>query len=292
MSTSNNPLDSTIAFPLWDNEPIDGAFTLTTPNGLDTAVVSSVSRPWLFGYEPTLPSAHRRAILITGGGGYVELMVGREGIKVAKWLTSLGFYAFVLVHRFPHAQTGAQAPVDDARRALQILRERGFAEQGVALCGLSSGGHLAASLLAGYPASWTPPRTVSTAADSTVMVHIPFAIIGYAPISTNAVGRQIIPNKPPLPPAEKQALYDAVQPDVQLLVPAPPTFIVYAGNDPVVPVVNAYRLAEGVGKAGGLVELHVFGDAPHGFGVDTVGQPVERWTDLAEAWMRQGGFLG
>uniref|UniRef100_A0A8H7MZU2 Uncharacterized protein n=1 Tax=Bionectria ochroleuca TaxID=29856 RepID=A0A8H7MZU2_BIOOC len=79
-----------------------------------------------------------------------------------------------------------------------------------------------------------------------------FAIIGYGPISTNAVGRQIVADKAPLPPPEKQAFYDAVQPDVQLESPAPPSFIVYSNNDPVVPVVNAYRLAEGITKSGGL----------------------------------------
>ncbi|KAH9882705.1 hypothetical protein J1614_000070 [Plenodomus biglobosus] len=284
-------LNSTVSFPLWDDEPIDGAFTLKASDGLDKAVVSSVTRPWLFGFEPTSQNAHRRAVLVTGGGGYVELMAGREGIQIAKWLNSLGFYAFVLIHRFPNAETGAQAPIDDARRALRLIQERGFAEHGVALCGLSSGGHLAASLLASYPSSWTE-RTPPTSPTNTALPQIPFSIIGYAPISTNAVGRQIIPNKPALPPAQKQALYDAVQPDVQLVQPAPPMFIVYSGNDPVVPVVNAYRLAEGVSKAGGQVELHIFGDAPHGFGIDTVGQPVEKWTEMAEAWMRQGGFLG
>ncbi|KAI8943350.1 hypothetical protein NX059_001367 [Plenodomus lindquistii] len=289
--SSSTHLGSTISFPLWDDEFIDGAFTLKTPSGLDKAVASSVTRPWLFGYEPSSPNAHRRAVLITAGGGYVELMVGREGIQVAKWLNNLGFYAFVLIHRFPNAETGAQAPIDDARRALRLIEEKGFAKHGVALCGLSSGGHLAASLLAAYPSSWTE-RVPATSSLNVALPKIPFAVIGYAPISTNAVGRQIIPDKPPLPPAEKQALYDTVQPDVQLVAPAPPTFIVYAGNDPVVPVVNAYRLAEGVGKAGGQVELHVFGDAPHGFGIDTVGKPVEKWTEMAEAWMRQGGFLG
>ncbi|KAF2845350.1 alpha/beta-hydrolase [Plenodomus tracheiphilus IPT5] len=279
-----------VSFPLWDDEPIDGAFTMNSTDGLDNAVVSGVTRPWLFGYKPTSENAHRRPILVIGGGGYVELMVGREGIQVAKWLNSLGFYAFVLIHRFPNSETGAQAPIDDARRALRIIDEKGFAGKGVALCGLSSGGHLAASLLASYPSSWT--ERIQPTSSSPDLPKISFALIGYAPISTNAVGRQIIANKPALPPAEKQALYNAVQPDVQLISPAPPTFIVYAGNDPVVPVVNAYRLAEGLGKAGGQVELHVFGDAPHGFGVDTKGQPVEKWTEMAQAWIEQGGFLG
>ncbi|KAK7190688.1 hypothetical protein DPSP01_006703 [Paraphaeosphaeria sporulosa] len=273
------------AFPLWDTEPITSAFTLTYPN--NHAVVTQVSRPWLFHFAPPPSASNGRAILVLAGGGYTQLMVGREGIAVAEWLSSLGFAAFVLVHRFPNAQSGPQAPLDDARRALTLIHEKGIAPNGIGICGLSSGGHLAAALLAAYPASWTTPAI----ATSGIVPSLTFAIIGYAPISTNAKGRTIVSNKAPLDPPEKQALYDALQPDVQLLDHAPPTFIVYAGNDEVVPVVNAYRLAEALGTKGTGVELHVFADAPHGFGVDTVGKPVEAWPGLCEGWMRQVGVL-
>ncbi|CAO2648692.1 Nn.00g079590.m01.CDS01 [Neocucurbitaria sp. VM-36] len=285
--TSAEHLQSDFAWPLYDKEPHDGAFSLDTSNGgIDKAVVTSVRRPWLYGYKPrSTNTKNNRAVLICGGGGYVELMVGREGVQVARWLTKLGFHAFVLVHRFPNAESSAQAPLDDARRALRIIEEQGFAGNGVGVCGLSSGGHLAASLLAAYPGTWNEisPGEIP---------KIDFAIIGYAPISTNAAGRTIIKDKAPLPPKEKQELYDILQPDVQLQSPAPTTFIVYAGNDAVVPVVNAYRLAEGITKAGGQVELHVFADAPHGFGVDTVGLPVSGWTEMCERWLRQGEYLG
>lgn len=277
--TSAAVLAADLAWPLWDEEPVQGAFDFEGP--LDNAVVGKVERPWLFGYSPATPNG--RAILVLGGGGYVELMVGREGIAVARWLAALGFHAFVLVHRFPTAKTSPQAPLDDARRALRMIDESGLAPGGLGVCGLSSGGHLGAALLAEYPAAWT-------AADSS-LPKIQFAVIGYGPISTNAKGRTIVPDKAPLAPPEKQALYDAVQPDVQLVHPAPPTFIVYAGNDPIVPVVNAYRLSEGIGKAGGVVELHIFADAPHGFGLDTKDQPVSQWPSLCEAWLKQNGLL-
>ncbi|KAH7127353.1 Alpha/Beta hydrolase protein [Dactylonectria macrodidyma] len=264
-------------WPLWEGDSLDGA-----PGGsLDNAVVSAVTRPFLFGYRPAKPNG--RGILVLGGGGYIELMVGREGIAVAKWLNSLGFYAFVLVHRFPNAQSSPQAPLDDARRALKIMSESGLAPNGVAVCGLSSGGHLGSALLADYPQAWTSPDPDSPRPE--------FAIIGYGPISTNAVGRTIIENKPPLPPAEKQALYDVVQPDVQLHNPAPPTFIVYSNNDHIVPVTNAYRLAEGITKAGGPVELHIFSDAPHGFALDTKDQPVSNWPLLCETWLKQNKWI-
>jgi acetyl esterase/lipase len=285
MMTSSNPLNADYAWPLYGDEPIEGAFELDTASGIDGAVAKSVTRPWLFGFKPTVSASVRRAILVLGGGGYVELMVGREGVQVARWLAGLGFHAFVLIHRFPNKNTGSQAPVDDARRALNLIQEKGFAQGNLAVCGLSSGGHLAGSLLSEYPACWSNPDANSD------LPKLDFAIIGYAPISTNAKGRQIIAHKPALEPPEKQALYDTVQPDAHLKRRVPPTFIVYAGNDPIVPVTNAYRLAEGITKAGAAVELHVFSDAPHGFALDTPGLPVSQWPVMCESWLKQAGFL-
>ncbi|RBR12223.1 uncharacterized protein FIESC28_08709 [Fusarium coffeatum] len=264
-------------WPLLDDPlPLSDAITL------NDGVVSKVNTPYLIGYRPE--KSNSRGILIIGGGGYVEYMLMKEGITVAKWLNTLGFYAFVLVHRFPNSETGPQAPLDDGRRALKIMEQSGLAQQGISICGLSSGGHLGAALLAEYPDVWTSPDPE--------MPQIEFAILGYGPISTNAVGRQIIENKPPLPPKEKQEFYNVVQPDVQLRSPAPPAFIVYSNNDPVVPVVNAYRLAEGFTKCGASVELHVFADAPHGFALSSDKDlPVSKWPSMCEAWLRQHKWI-
>jgi acetyl esterase/lipase len=211
---------------------------------------------------------------VLAGGGYTKLVVGKEGVEVAEWLASLGFHAFVLVHRFPCQRFGSQAPVDDAAEALRQIRARadefGFDARRVGVCGLSSGGHLAACLI-----------TSRVSADA----RPDFMIVGYAPISTNASGRTIIPNKPPLSPPEKQALYEAMQPDIQLADNPPPTFIVYAANDEVVPVENAYRLHKAIHAKGGASELHVFADAPHGFALRERENPVREWPRLCEAWL-------
>ncbi|MBJ6120526.1 alpha/beta hydrolase [Sphingomonas mollis] len=254
------------ALPLWDEQPVEGAFTIT-----DAGVVGGVARPWLFGFAPANPTG--AAMLVLGGGGYTQLMVEREGVAVARWLNGLGIHAYVLVHRFPTADTGPMAPRADAIRAMAMIRAHGHGQVGVV--GLSSGGHLAACLLAAGAEVARPD----------------VAVIGYAPISTNAAGRTVIADKPPLPPVEKQALYDRLQPDAQLADAPPPVFIVYAGNDPVVPVANAYRLKDALVAKGGAPELHVFADAPHGFALDTKTGPVRLWPELCAAWLRQVDFV-
>jgi dipeptidyl aminopeptidase/acylaminoacyl peptidase len=112
-----------------------------------------------------------------------------------------------------------------------------------------------------------------------------FLIVGYAPISTNASGRTVVADKAPLPPPEKQALYEAMQPDVQLLESPPPAFIVYSANDTVVPVENAYRLHQALRARGGAADLHVFADAPHGFALREPTLPAGMWPTLCALWL-------
>ncbi|KPF79939.1 esterase [Brevundimonas sp. AAP58] len=277
---------SDTAWPLWRGSELHDSFSLeNVAASPDAAIVTAVTRPWLFEFRPVQPNG--RAMLVLGGGGYTALMVGREGVAVAGWLTALGYHAYVLVHRFPNAEHGTAAPLDDAMEAMRMIRASGKADRGLGVVGLSSGGHLAACLAAEYPTEWPSPVT-GRAQQST---RPDVLVVGYAPISTNAKGRTVVQDKAPLPPPEKQALYDRLQPDAQLIANPPPTFIVYAANDPVVPVENAHRLAGALRDAGGSAELHIFADAPHGFALDTHGSPVAVWPRLCEAWLRQVGFL-
>ena len=78
-----------------------------------------------------------------------------------------------------------------------------------------------------------------------------------------------------------------MQPDVQLVDHPPPAFIVYAANDAVVPVENAYRLHKALLAKGGAAELHVFADAPHGFALREKSLPIAAWPTLCAQWLNQ-----
>ena len=224
-------------------------------------------------------------------------MVGKEGFEVARWLATLGFYAFVLVHRFPSASwasgslCGAQAPVDDAIEAMRQIRARASKLRinpcSIGVLGVSSGGHLAACLVSFYPRHWSAPLSAFTQYDW----RPDFLIVGYGPISTNAVGRTIIANKPSLPPPEKQSLYDTLQPDAHLIDDPPPAFLVYAADDPIVPVENARRLHKALEAKAVPAELHIFAHAPHGFALRELELPVGMWPVLCENWLRRIGMI-
>lgn len=268
---------------LWPDAAAREDLVFEVPAPAQDAVISNVFRPRVFLFKAARPN--RRAALVFAGGGYTKLVIGKEGVEIARWLNTLGLHAFVVAHRFP-GRSGSQAPVDDAIEAMRQIRAR--AEEWdidagqIGVCGLSSGGHLASCLVARYPDVWrateSPHAHVSARPD--------FAIIGYAPISTNASGRTVIPDKPPLQPPEKQALYEVMQPDSQLLERPPPTFIVYSANDDVVPMENAYRLHQALIARGGSAELHVFADAPHGFALREKRGPVAKWPELCAEWLK------
>jgi acetyl esterase/lipase len=250
---------------------------------VEEAVIKSITQPVLLGFVPE--RANSGAVLVCPGGGYTQLVVGKEGVEIARWLTGFGFHAFVLAHRFPDATDGAQPPVDDAMEAMRLIRARGFNRVGA--LGLSSGGHLAASLVADYPSAWRASASIY----ANVASRPDFLIVGYAPISTNAVGRTIVAGKPPLPPPEKQALYDAMQPDAHLAADPPPAFIFYSASDTVVPVENAHRLSAAYAARGGQAELHLFPDTPHGFALRMPTSPAGKWPELCAAWLKQIGML-
>jgi acetyl esterase/lipase len=278
-------LDADFAWPLWEQTATSEPFTLADPHaGIEDCVISTVARPVCFGFAPA--RANGGAVLVCAGGGYTKLVIGKEGVEIARWLTGLGFHAFVLAHRFANAEFGAQAPVDDAMEAMRLIRARGVAMGigHVGALGLSSGGHLAASLAAAYPDGWRAPASTHAGFASCP----DFLIVGYAPVSTNAVGRTVVDGKAPLIPPEKQALYDAVQPDVQLAADPPPAFLFYSANDAVVPLENGRRLQAAFGAR---AELHVFADAPHGFALRTPDILAGRWPVLCEAWLRRIGEL-
>jgi acetyl esterase/lipase len=286
---TRTPFGETFRFDVWGDERREGlGFVLADPAAprLDLEI-AAVERAQVLAFAPEVP--HGGAMLVLAGGGYTQLMLGKEGVEVALWLNGLGYHAFVLVHRFPDAAGGPQAPVDDAIEAMRLIRARapglGIDIGRVGVLGLSSGGHLAACLAAAYPDAWTAPASAVPAQSA----RPDALIVAYGPISTNAAGRAVIADKPPLSPPEKQALYQTLQPDAALVADPPPAFIVYAASDPVVPVENGLRLQRAYLDRGGHAELHVFAEAPHGFALRSPELPVGAWPALCARWLEAIG---
>ena len=72
---------------------------------------------------------------------------------------------------------------------------------------------------------------------------------------------------------------------------SPPMFLLHAEDDDSVPVGNSLVLREALRVKGVPVEMHLFPDGGHGFGLRLArGKSVENWPALLIGWARYRGL--
>src|SRR5262249_23052058 len=152
---------------------------------------------------------------------------------------------------------------EDAQRTLSLVRSHAaewhIDPHRVGVIGFSAGGHLVAATSARYDHRVYAPVD---AADRR-SCRPDFAIAVY-PGHTHSYDRS------------------APTPALQFTQNPPPTFIVQARNDPVDGVRNAITYRDQLQKAGAKVELHLYDEGGHAFGLRPTKFPITAWPRLAE----------
>ncbi|MCB0637985.1 MAG: alpha/beta hydrolase, partial [Lewinella sp.] len=115
--------------------------------------ITRVAEPGMYAFFTSQEEQKGSAVLICPPGGYGKLAYQIAGFQFAKWLNTLGIHAFVLIHRLPTEPdliTREQGPLQDAQRALKIIRSRAaewaIDPDRIGVMGASAGGHLASTL--------------------------------------------------------------------------------------------------------------------------------------------------
>lgn len=104
-----------------EHEPVPGV-TYETPEkqfyseNWQTQVVTNVSEPVLMAYEPEDSKKNGTSVIIAPGGGLYGLSINSEGIDVAKWLNDKGITAFVLKYRLVPTGEDGTAEIGDLMR--------------------------------------------------------------------------------------------------------------------------------------------------------------------------------
>ena len=244
-------------------------------------------------YRPKRPNG--AAMLLLPGGGYRYAVLDKEGSEIALPFSKAGITCFVLRYRLPADKwaAGPDAPLQDAQRALRIIRARaaefGIDGKRIGVLGASAGGHLAASLATGFAREVYAPVDASDA----VSARPDFTVLMYPVISMQAPhghagsrGELLGPG----PSAEQLRVYS---PDLQVRTDTPPAFLVHAYDDISVPVENSLLYADALRAAKVPVESHLFEEGGHGFGIRlAAGKPAAEWPRLFLAWARRRGYLG
>ena len=262
------------------------------PNGpMRDRFVEHVTNPTLTLYEPRT-AFNGITLLIVPGGGYVRVVIDKEGAETADWFTERGFAAAVLRYRLPADgwAAGADAPVHDAMRAVRLLRQRRGPEGSsrLGIVGFSAGGHLCARLATEFALEYSP----RDAADD-LPARPDFAVLMYPVIATTGAHAHAGSARQLLAAGVNPAELAIYSPNLKVSPLTPPTMLVHAGDDSSVPVENSLLMYEALRRAGVRSELHVFDHGGHGFGLRSIaGKDVAAWPTLVENWAKNVAATG
>ncbi len=247
-------------------------------------MVRNVSTATLTPYLPDPAKANGTAVIIAPGGGFRWLSINNEGWKIAKALNERGVAAFVLKYRlFPTPPTLEGLKESMNRTFAAVTPKDGEA--------------------AGKPAAEAPrpPRpdltnqqTDAEAAYALIVKNakewgIDPARIGMMGFSAGAgLTMHCTLHSEKMKLAFIAPIYGGMG-AVEVPKNAPPLFTAIAAND------FLFKGEFGVVKswfdAGKPVELHLYQDGGHGFGMGYPGHPTYYWFEPFTHWLEHNGFL-
>lgn len=230
-------------------------------------LVKNVSKPTLELFLSAVAKPHAPTVIVCPGGGYYVEAIEHEGREIAERLNREGFHAAVLKYRLPNRDADKplhKAPLQDAQRAIQLLRARAeeykIDRARIGIMGFSAGGHLAAAASTAKQATYTLDDEIEAWSFKPA-----FTVLVY-PAYLDIEGRPELPS------------------DITVDKETPPAFVVQTMDDrKLVPSSFAYALA--LQRAEVPVELHLFPTGGHGYGLRTKEPGIAGWMDLLIAWL-------
>jgi acetyl esterase/lipase len=277
--------------PIPDSRPAADRETADSSGNPVRVSLSKVSRPTLTVYLPPAGKANGTAVVVCPGGGYVHLAWTHEGTEIAQLLNGMGITVFLLKYRLPSDETMVDksiGPLQDAQRAIQLVRQQaghwGIDPNRVGILGFSAGGHLASTAGTHFSRSYIENKNnISLRPDFMVLLYPVISLadsIGHRGSRDNLLGQH--------PDAAAIREYSN---ELQVTAQTPPAFIVHAGDDRTVEVVNSLYFYEALQRSGVSAELHVYPKGGHGFGWHNP-TTKDQWPDRLRNWLEAGGWLG
>lgn len=239
------------------------------------------------GFHPAQRDGPGTAVIVAPGGAFHFLMMNHEGYDVARWLAKLGVTAFVLKYRVQHtpeADADMPAFLEELGKKLPIVTQTEIdppmtyapAEE-ARLWGEEDGRQAIRFLRHKATELGIDPHRIG--------------IMGFSAgggIAINAILEHDSLSRPDFAAG--------IYPGYRIVMPvpqdAPPLFIVIADDDTAVAPISSARLYEEWHKAGKAVELHIFANGGHGFGLLKQNLLSDMWSDLFRNWLASQGFIG
>ena len=279
--------------PIWpgtvpDARPVAGPEVVTT-TGKDSLVagrpwvyVGNVSRPTMTVYSP-MGKNTGAAVVVFPGGGYEILAIDLEGTEVCDWLTSKGITCVLLKYRVPgeglYPKSGpypdSPTALEDAQRTVGLVRfhaaEWHIDPHKIGVLGFSAGGHLVAAMSTHFAHRLYP--AVDAADKESCRPDFAVALYpGHLSLADNSF---------------------ALNPDIRMHITrqTPPTFLLQNEDDHVDRVEDSLSYYAALKKAGVPVEMHLYAQGGHAFGLRRTKLPVTAWPQLVETWLATLGMI-
>jgi len=252
-------------------------------------------KPSITAYFPTKESATGAAVLICPGGGYVALAVDHEGDSVARYYNKLGIAAFVLRYRlgtWDHKKYQHPVPMMDATRAMRYIRshakEWNIHPEKIGIMGFSAGGHLASTVGTHFDGGNSKSKDVVEKAGS----RPNFMVLVYPVLSMRSKYAFRFSRGVLLGENASQNLIDSLSNEIQVTSLTPPTFMMHANDDGVLPE-NSVLFYMALREQNVPAELHIYERGGHGFGLgDPKKDPIiSSWPLRLTDWLRNQGLL-
>ncbi len=248
-------------------------------------------KPSLTIYLPSKENATGAAVVICPGGGYGHLSMDREGHQIAQRLNSIGVAGFILKYRHQGVGYGHPAPLQDAQRAIRIVRSRskewGIDPSRIGIMGFSAGGHLASS--AGTHSQnnyYEPSDAIDESSCRPDFMILLYPVITLADSYTHRGSRENLLGDNP-----EAKLVENLSNETQVTLKTPPTFLVHSDQDKSVPAENSIYFYLALRKAGVSAEMHIYQHGSHGTAIEEKFGVISSWPDRCDDWMRGRGLL-
>ena len=243
---------------VWPNGAPDSNGLTTPEEVFDGKRVRNVSEAEIYVYLPKIGINTGAAVVICPGGGYAIEAMDHEGYDMAEWLASQGVAGIVLKYRLPNGHD--QIPLEDAQRALRIVRQKaaewGINPAKIGIAGSSAGGHLASTAGTrfdlGKPDSSDPLENFSCRPDFMLLLYPVITFneeFGHMGSRTNLIGA-----------GNKWELVEKYSNELHVTAQTPPTFLVLADDDGGVPPRNSIEFYMALKKYKIPAEMHIFRD--------------------------------
>lgn len=289
---------SSILFAMAQEKPIP-----LYPNGVPNSkpapatYVQKLDKDWMLmvtastitPYLPANGTADGTAIIIFPGGGYSGLSMENEGSNIAAAFNKFGVTAFVVTYRLPSDDIMVDktiGPLQDAQQAVLMVRKNasqwGIKPDKIGIIGFSAGGHLASTEGTHFDKLVIEDKEgISVRPDFMVLLY---PVITFGPMAHVGSRENLIGKTP------SQELIDLYSNEKQVTANTPPTFLVHAEDDNVVPVENTLMFYDALLKSKVKAEMHIFQAGGHGFGLDNP-KTKDKWIDWCKNWMEENGFI-